>query len=530
MKNYTVFVISAILASFAFACADTGNGANETQDETCKPGCKNGVLTACDDNKATKTTCPYGCDAATNLCKEPGSSVTCTPGCVDNILTTCSGNNPAKKTCSNGCNDAGTECKDNASVDLCTPGCKKGVLTTCYASTPVETPCSNGCSEDGNGCKDNVCTPSCKDKVLVKCDGSAIECPNGCNAKGDDCQIAGGEGCSYSTKCEGNVFWGCLSGFESHYDCADYNGVCTTIGDKSDCRSACTKAGEKMTKCDQGTMTGSYTMEYQCAKAADGKLYWDRDDSTEKPCETGQSCNAEHTACVDAQSCNYQSTEAACQGNVAVTCIASGTIQTSDCTSHGKTCVRTSSFVAECVDKELASCSKAGETKHVCGLGETTMTDVSITYTCKKDADGNLRYLDGTNELCGNAGCDNSTGECKKETAEVGTDCTKSSFMQQCGVSPNGYGLALYCSEKTSKVDAMDCSGAGEVCHVMHTTTPGNMADSAGNVADCFTSANKCTNKGETKVEQYENYNYTVECAEAEDGSLYWVDVNYTPV
>ena len=532
MKNNNILAISAILSCFAFACADSGGGI----EESCTPGCKDGILTACDGNKAMTTPCQYGCDASNKLCKEPGGInspdvVACTSGCKDGVLTICSNNVPAKKQCSNGCNDKGTDCKDNASVELCTPGCEDGILTTCYGSTPSKSPCTKGCKDD-NSCKDNECTPSCKDKILARCDGTAIECPNGCNTAGDDCQLGGGEGCEYATKCgDNNTLLTCDSLLGNHtYNCADYEQQCTVIDGVADCRSLCATVGEKMTKCDQGTMTGSYTLEYNCEKATDGKLYWKRDDKTEKACESGQSCDAGHTKCVDAQTCEYQKTEASCQNNTAVTCIASGTIQSADCTSHGKTCVRTSSTVAECVDKELASCSKAGETKKVCGVGETTMTDVSTTYTCKKDADGNLRYLDGTNELCGNAGCEASTGECKKEDGEVGTDCTVSAFKQRCSANSAGVGLAIYCSEKTNKVDSMACSDPGESCHVMHTTTPGNVADSDGNIADCFKSGKKCSTKGETKTESDNDFVYTIECAEAEDGSLFWVDVNYAPI
>ncbi|GEM_PF-5461255 len=542
MKKYFPFALSAVFACLAVACADAGGSDNMNDDtdkpsktDTCTPGCKNNILTACDGNEKLTTPCPYGCDESGDSCKQPDSQQpgpTCTSGCEDGILTTCSDNVPTKEKCSNGCNNAGTACKDDEKVELCTPGCKNGKMTSCYGSTPEVVSCSDGCKEDGSACiVVDTCKDTCTAGTLTKCDGTVHACPNGCNEAGNDCQVGGGEGCSYATKCEGNVFWGCLSGFESHYDCADYKQVCTTVDGESNCREACTQEGQKTKKCI-GYTTGASTYEYTCTRASDGKLYWNQNPKSANACETGLSCNADYTACETAQSCSYGTTQAACEGNVALACIPSNIINNSNCTDHGQTCVRPTQTTAECIDNTLASCSKAGDKTYRCGIGETTMSDVSIAYTCKKDADGILRYLDGTNELCGNSGCDSKTGLCKKEDAEVGKTCTVGTFNQRCSISEEGYGLAVYCSDTSNTVDTMACNESGEFCLLIHTTTPGNVPDSAGNVADCYknTAEYKCSNKGETKTVTDDINKLTFECAESSDGTLYWVEVNYTPL
>ena len=144
------------------------------------------------------------------------------------------------------------------------------------------------------------------------------------------------------------------------------------------------------------------------------------------------------------------------------------------------------------------------------------MTDVTITYTCKQDADGNLRYLDGVNELCAH-GCDAATGKCKvvKEDEE-NQPCSVDSYAEHCTGN-----YAIYCLNSNGKTSAMDCEHMTclEVYNSQHTTTP---------YVDCFDASLKCTTEGETTTltDRDTHKDYLAECSKTKDGQLYYAEIN----
>ena len=514
MKKNTLLAISALFACLALSCA-TNSSDDPIEEETCTPGCANGVLTKCTNGQKSTETCTNGCNSEGTACKDDASE-TCTPGCANGVLTKCTNGQKSTETCTNGCNDDNTACKDNASVPLCTPRCDGNNLIVCHGSEESSTPCPKGCDSSVPKCIEDACTPSCKNGVYDNCSGTTVECPNGCNEAGTNCQMGGGEGCEYATKCDGNMLKTCDSVFgELTFNCDNYSSKCSTIDGISDCRETCSQANETKTKCNQGTMTGSSVFEYACTKATDDQLYWNRNDQSETACNSGESCNAAFTACELAQTCSYGTTPASCVNNVATTCIASDTIQTSDCTAHGKVCSVISSTVAECMDPDLATCTNAGSTIQKCGISESTMTDVTITYTCKQDADGTLRYLDGVNELCAH-GCDPTTGKCKvvKEDEE-NQPCSVSTYVEHCTQN-----YAIYCLNSTGKTTALDCKTDTclEVYNSYYTDIP---------YVDCFNARLKCTNEGEkaTLTDPETHKDYLAECSKTKDGQLYYAEI-----
>lgn len=521
----------ASVACLVCACAEE-KAEVRVENEPCVDRCEDNVMKYCNGSKSD---CSFGCNAEGNGCATQASS--CTPGCKNGIFTKCKGGAAEIVNCPTGqCNAAGTACGEQQS-DVCKPSCSNNVATVCNGGVASTQQCTYGCR--GSACATSPkCTPSCKDGVATLCDGdvpTTKQCPNGCNATNDGCLIGGGGECEQATKCNGNILHVCdvAAGFtrEFDYNCADYQQTCTTVDSVDDCRNTCTTAGDTKKQCNQGTFTGSYTINYVCKKGSDNTLYWDRDNNSEKPCNSGEACNSDFTECATAETCQISNYIAQCDNGIAKTCTESGTIQLANCTLKGQTCAEVSNSSAICVDNDMV-CTTPGTKKYKCGVNnEIEQKPVSIPHTCKDTNDGKKFYLDdGAREACGNYGCDNTTGLCIFESSEEGKSCT-TSYKQHCETTQNGYELALYCSKEdalsSSRVMSVKCTDPGEFCMVVQTTQSGNMSDSDGNVADCFTTSSNCT-QGETKTTSDSTHTYLMECGLGSDGRLYWVDVNYT--
>ena len=533
MKKSRLFVTISLLSCLLMACSEeNSNQSNHSGDVECKDRCEDSVMHYCN---GTESQCSYGCNTTGTACDKP---VSCKEGCSNGVLTTCNGSVASTQNCPSGaCNSEGTDCE--APSGGCVTGCKFGQLTTCTGGVATTQNCpSRACNMAGTDCApENTCTPSCRDGVATVCNGgvaSQEQCSSGtCNPAGTDCQTGGGGDCEFATKCDGDMLKTCDS-FHGKitYSCTSMAQTCSTVDGNDFCRETCTQAdaGTVKTKCNSNS-NGSYTVDYVCTKGADGNYYWDGFSSPTKPCNSGEACNATFTACVVAEPCTPSSYQAKCDNNITSMCSQSNIVEHANCTASGQICVQTSSKEAICVDSDMA-CTTLGTKKYKCDINNVLeQRPVSVAYTCKNDANNNKYYLDGVKEACGNAGCDPNTGLCIFESSEEGKECT-SAYAQHCETSDKGYQLAIYCGKENnyanSTVQAMPCSDSGEFCMVVKTTASGNMADSNGNVAECFKANSKCAEKGKLKTETYSGTTYTMECGEGEDGNLYWVDVNYT--
>ncbi len=517
MKKSCLFVMASV-ACLVCACAEE-KAEVRVENEPCVDRCEDNVMKYCNGSKSD---CSFGCNAEGNGCATQASS--CTPGCKNGIFTKCKGGAAEIVNCPTGqCNAAGTACGEQQS-DVCKPSCSNNVATVCNGGVASTQQCTYGCR--GSACATSPkCTPSCKDGVATLCDGdvpTTKECPNGCNATNDGCLIGGGGECEQATKCNGNVLTVCdvSAGFkrEFSYNCADYRQECTTVNGIDDCRDTCTTPGETKKQCNQGSFSGSYTLDYVCTQGADGRNYWLRNDASEKPCNSGEACNATFTACALSESCNPASYQASCTDNIAKTCNTFETVQYANCTLQGKTCVKTTSTTAECIDNDM-SCTSIGAKKTKCGISESTKQPVSVVYTCTLDNAGNMYYLNPKNEACGNYGCEESTGKCVTIDNEEGQKCDPNTYYQHCNST-----RAIYCAKTTNQVAALECNDPtdpGYECLTVH--------NSKYDVyVDCFSAEkDSCTNEGSVRQSQGDTGVFTHECSRASDGNLYWAEINF---
>ncbi len=523
MKKFRLFVTISLLSCMLMACSEeNSNQSNHSGDVECKDRCEDSVMHYCN---GTESQCSYGCNTTGTACNKP---VSCKAGCSDGVLTTCNGSVASTQNCPSGaCNSAGTDCE--APSGGCVPGCKFGQLTTCTGGVATTQNCpSRTCNMAGTDCApENTCTPSCRDGVATVCNGgvaSQEQCTSrACNAQQTGCQIGGGGTCESPTKCSGNILHVCdvVAGFQREFDfnCANYDQTCSSINGVADCRNTCTNAGDIKVECNRGGETGSYTMNYVCTKADDNNLYWLRDETSQKSCNAGYSCNDAFTACVPAEECNPSTYPASCTNNVAKSCSAFQIVQTANCTRLGKACAKQSSTKAECVDVDM-KCTTPGSTKRKCGVSdEVNLRPVSTVYTCKADAEGNLYYLDGHNEACGIYGCDESTGNCITIDNEENQPCNPDTYLDHCNGS-----RAIYCSQ-SRKVTALECNEPNEPGFVCLTVQ--NSAHNA--YANCFLpERDSCTKVGEQRFAQNGYGVYTDECSLASDGNLYWAEIAFT--
>ncbi|MBQ9395956.1 MAG: hypothetical protein IJU23_10665 [Proteobacteria bacterium] len=163
----------------------------------CSPGCRDGNLITCDDDKETTEPCPNGCDETGNACK---TSTECTPGCRNGNLITCDGSQETTEPCPNGCDDNGKACKAEKE---CTPGCRNGNLITCDGGQEKTEPCPNGCDDNGNACKAEL---QCNDNEVISGSKCVCDKSHGWIGEPDNCKCNEADGYKPNGKlCEAPV-------------------------------------------------------------------------------------------------------------------------------------------------------------------------------------------------------------------------------------------------------------------------------------------------------------------------------------
>ena len=461
MNLKRILALSVLLTCYATGCADD----SKEDDKNVVDACSNITTPSCDNANGWIKACSNGtidrvqCDNATQVCDPTQGCIAKTPNpdddhgqtgaddkdaCKNVTAPSCDGNKWVKS-CTDGVIDS-VECVEGKQtcdpvkgcVDIeeetTTYACKDDkTLVMCIGNECLEEDCSKktngkticGASTDASGKATFDCikptyeyTAECKDNVLVVCAGkddcADFDCSETlqlCDANAQECvdpatpntcengvfQIHDANGVAVSIDCKANTGGnttcnaekGCIYSETSMTTCennslflaegADKVEIqnCTITGQLCDAeKEACVDAGEGSVKCEGASTVVVYSdkasYKYDCSTRSDDKL----------GCNTVYGCS-----------------DIYCKGSEVYLCsTGAGCELYGDCADDGQVC---SEAVMDCADSCDASTpvSCSGDVEYKCIGGVMVPTDCAAKgQICNADQGGCYDYV----ELCGN--------------------------------------------------------------------------------------------------------------------------------
>lgn len=497
----------------AAQCAPASDNSVSPQPQCDFAGskCQGTNLLTCTNGILSSQSCLYGCDPATNVCKQQPVPSECDftgSKCQGDNLLTCSNGVLSTTACEFGCDASANVCKAQELPENCTPGEKKCAgnagLAVCdddgkwaYADCIcVDDP------TDGSKCDSGIEPPAdpcaaCTDNQVCK-NGSCADIPTdievsdvvACQAD-DDCGdglVCANKACVPAGMLEANDGDACPEDwYKTHYyEACDADGnarYCAYDDDDNvvlfvdKCSTACKMAyvadedyytavcdvpdsakcfeeNEELGYCDDSYDDFAFESYYVCMPSTDGSLtavdmsVW----GEYNECK-GTTCSADGLTCADGAmptSCEF---ETKCDGSTFYYCYDLGIFGvydgSEDCSELGMVC-DTIDGAAGC----FKPCDNAGSVSYACNVDEEEGTLNLVTNTCTSFGEGQV-YEITSSRTCGNA-CDADNGACK--ALEVGAECDEVTFVPEC------LGNALTKCEGVVVAIDEDCEASGNVC------------------------------------------------------------------
>ena len=219
----------------------------------------------------------------------------------------------------------------------------------------------------------------------------------------------------------------------SYAGCYTSDDMCDSLGAVSDKKCFVQLDGQE------------FVVSYTCRETTENGVYvWKM--NTDNPTDY-EKCDVN---CVDAteteeahcgqldsrigQSCTKDEAETGniCGDNdVVLSCYSDGTQRTwhsaDNCKGKGETCLTTAAGTSAACYGSATGCTQGEANTHHCseheGMGTTLV--MSFTYACTEMSDGSFHRISAGSDNCGNAGCNESTGEVECTSSDQCTDPAK---------------------------------------------------------------------------------------------------------